>query len=37
MYYIELAVAIIMELLGTNLMKLSNGFTHLWFSIGTLR
>jgi small multidrug resistance pump len=36
MYYIELAVAIIMELLGTNLMKLSNGFTHLWFSIGTL-
>lgn len=36
MHYIELALAIIMELIGTNLMKLSNGFTHLWYSIGTI-
>lgn len=36
MHYFELALAIIMELIGTNLMKLSNGFTHLWFSLGTL-
>lgn len=36
MHYLELALAIIMELIGTNLMKLSNGFTHLCFSLGTL-
>ena len=29
MHYLELALAIIMELIGTNLMKLSNGFPHL--------
>lgn len=36
MYYLELALAILAELIGTNLMKLSNGFTQLWFSLGTL-
>lgn len=36
MYYLELALAIIFELVGTNLMKLSDGFTKLWFSVGTL-
>ncbi|WP_408612905.1 DMT family transporter [Limosilactobacillus difficilis] len=35
MYYVELALAIVMELLGTNLMKLSNGFSRLWFALGT--
>lgn len=36
MHYLELALAIIAELIGTNLMKLSDGFSKLWFSVGTL-
>lgn len=36
MYYVELALAIVMELIGTNPMKLSDGFTRLWFSVGTI-
>ncbi len=36
MYYLDLALAIIFELLGTNFMKLSNGFAKLGFSLGTL-
>lgn len=36
MYYVELVLAIIFELVGTNLMKMSAGFTKLWFSVGTL-
>ena len=35
-YYLELFFAILFELLGTNLMKFSAGFTKLWFSLGTL-
>lgn len=36
MYYLDLALAIIFELLGTNFMKLSDGFAKLGFSLATL-
>jgi len=34
--YVTLFLAIIFELIGTSLMKLSAGFTRLWFALGTL-
>ena len=36
MYYVDLILAIVMELIGTNLMKLSAGFSKLWYSVGTI-
>lgn len=36
MYYLYLTLAIVMELIGTNLMKLSAGFSKLWYSVGTI-
>lgn len=36
MHYIELILAILCELAGTNLMKLSAAFTKISFSTGTL-
>ena len=36
MGYLYLALAIILEFLGTTCMKLSNGFAHLMYSLGTL-
>lgn len=35
-HYLELAGAIVFELLGTSLMKMSDGFTHLGYAAGTL-
>lgn len=34
MAWLLLAMTIVFEVLGTTMMKLSNGFTHLWPSIG---
>lgn len=36
MHYVELALAIIFELVGINLMKMSARYTKLWVSVGTL-
>ena len=35
-YYLYLLGAIILEILGTNFMKMSNGFSKLGFSLATL-
>lgn len=32
--YIALAIAIVTEVVGTTMLKLSEGFTHLWPSVG---
>lgn len=34
MAWLLLAMTIVFEVMGTTMMKLSNGFTHLWPSIG---
>lgn len=36
MGYIFLGLAILGELLGTNLLKASNGFSSLWETVGSL-
>ncbi len=36
MPYVYLAIAILAETLGTSLLKLSDGFTRLWPSLGVL-
>jgi small multidrug resistance pump len=36
MHYFLLSVAIVIEVIGTSLLKVSDGFTRLWPSIGAL-